>query len=315
MRTVRVLVIGCGVIGITTALRLRSAGVEVEVWTRDDPSATTSAAAGAIWYPFLAEPRNAVARWSAVTFARLEALAADPSTGVRMCSVVEAFDEEAPDLWWASAVRGVTMLPPREVPDGFRAAARTTVPVCDVPVHLSWLLDELARAGAEVVRREVESLDEGFDHADVVVNCAGLGARELCDDRELRAVRGQVVRLEGVSMDEAWINDTDARPCYIVPRADSLVVGGTAQAGDERPSVDDEDSDAILAAATRSWPALSRGRIRDAWVGLRPFRSSVRLEPEQRSGGRLLVHNYGHGGSGYTVSWGCAEDVASLITG
>ena len=188
MRAVRVIVIGCGVIGITTALRLRSAGVEVEVWTRDDPAATTSAAAGAIWYPFLAEPRDAVARWSAVTFARLEEIAADPSAGVRMCSVVEAFDEEAPDLWWASAVRGVTMLPPREVPDGFSAAARTTVPVCDVPVHLSWLLDELARAGAALVINSVQAKDLCEEVVEGIRAAGGKAIPFMADVRDPDAV-------------------------------------------------------------------------------------------------------------------------------
>lgn len=311
----RAVVIGCGVIGITTALRLRAAGIPVQVWTREDPLATTSASAGAIWYPFLAEPRQAVLKWSAVTFERLRELASDPRAGVHMCAVVEAFDEEEPDLWWSSAVPGVALLPRDEIPAGFRAAARATVPVCDVPVHLAWLLGELARVGVDVVRREVGALDEAFAHADVVVNCAGLGARELCGDAELRSVRGQVLRLEGVSMDEAWIDDTSSRPRYVIPRAHSLVVGGTVQMDDERPGVDEADSDDILAGAARSWPALQRARIQDVRVGFRPFRSTVRLEAEPRADGRLLVHNYGHGGSGYTVSWGCADDVLSLVTG
>ncbi|MFT4843774.1 MAG: D-amino-acid oxidase, partial [Candidatus Azotimanducaceae bacterium] len=46
----------------------------------------------------------------------------------------------------------------------------------------------------------------------------------------------------------------------------------------------------------------------------RPYRSTVRLEEESRSDGRRLIHNYGHGGSGYTLAWGCAEDVALLLT-
>ena len=48
-------------------------------------------------------------------------------------------------------------------------------------------------------------------------------------------------------------------------------------------------------------------------VGLRPFRKSgVRLEKEKLGDGRTVIHNYGHGGSGFTLSWGCAEEVVEV---
>ncbi|MGC6488085.1 MAG: FAD-dependent oxidoreductase [Planctomycetota bacterium] len=308
-------VVGCGVIGMTTALRLRAAGRRVEVWTRDDPLETTSAAAGAIWYPFLAEPRDAVLRWSAVTFRRLRAMADDPRTGVRMTPVVEVFDHEQPDLWWADAVPGVAMLPPSEVPDGYRAAVRATVPVCDVPVHLDWLQAELRRVGVPVRRREVGRLADVFAVADVAVNCAGMGARALCGDDDLRPVRGQVTVVEGGDLAAAWIDDTTKHPRYLIPRAATTVVGGTAQQDDERREVDAGDAARMLEDARAAAPQLASARVREQRVGMRPFRSSVRLEREARRDGGVLVHNYGHGGSGYTVSWGCADDVVALLSG
>ena len=309
-----VVVVGCGVIGMTTALELRANGRSVEVWTRDDLAATTSAAAGAIWYPFLAEPRDAVVRWSGVTFDRLRALAAEPRSGVRMCPVVEAFDEEDPDVWWAEAVESVTRLEAAQVPPGYRSAVRATVPVCDVPVHLKWLAAELVGAEIPVIRREVKSLDQAFEAADVVVNCTGLGARELCDDDDLHPVRGQVCLLEGATVESAWIDDTTPRPRYVVPRPTSVIVGGTAQARDDRRTPDPADTAEMMAAALAARPELSAGRVASVQVGMRPFRSAVRLERERLDGGRVLVHNYGHGGSGYTVSWGCAAEVVSLLT-
>jgi D-amino-acid oxidase len=50
-------------------------------------------------------------------------------------------------------------------------------------------------------------------------------------------------------------------------------------------------------------------------VGLRPVRPSVRLEAEALGGGRRLLHNYGHGGAGVTLSWGCALDVTAEVLG
>lgn len=310
-----VVVVGCGVSGMTTALELRASGRSVEIWTRDDPAETTSAAAGAIWYPFLAEPRDAVVRWSGVTFDRLRALAADPQSGVRMWPVVEAFEEEEPDVWWADAVAGVTRLAAEHVPYGYRSAVRSEVPVCDVPVYLKWLAAELVRADVPVIRREVGSLDQAFEAADSVVNCTGLGARALCHDEDLHPVRGQVCVLEGATVESAWIDDTTPRPRYVVPRLSSVIVGGTAQARDERQTPDPADTAEMMAAALAARPELKAGRVASVQVGMRPFRSAVRLERERLAGGRVLVHNYGHGGSGYTVSWGCAEEVLSLLTG
>ena len=62
------------------------------------------------------------------------------------------------------------------------------------------------------------------------------------------------------------------------------------------------------------WPVCSAGE----WVGLRPLRTKgVRLEmdPQLVDGGRRwinVIHNYGHGGSGVTLSWGCAKEVVDL---
>jgi D-amino-acid oxidase len=48
-------------------------------------------------------------------------------------------------------------------------------------------------------------------------------------------------------------------------------------------------------------------------VGLRPVRPSVRLEAEPLSAGRVLWHNYGHGGAGVTLSWGCAAELTAAV--
>ncbi len=310
------MVVGCGVIGMATALRLREAGWNVEVWTREDPRATTSAAAGAIWYPYLAEPRDAVLRWSAVTYSVLAEFAEREDAGVSMKEVVEVFAHEAPELWWAEALPDADRPVACAAPEGFAAAVRARVPVVDVPRHIDWLLRALQRAAVPVVRREVAALEDALEARHLVVNCAGLGARELCGDRELRPVRGQVLCVSGVqSAADAWIDDTAAQPRYVIPHAGGAVVGGTAQDDDERREPDERDSAEILAGLCSAFPQLAGAQVEGVRVGLRPYRSTVRLERALCPGGRVLVHNYGHGGSGYTVAWGCAEDVVSLARG
>ncbi|HEX5054306.1 MAG TPA: FAD-dependent oxidoreductase [Planctomycetota bacterium] len=309
---VDVVVVGAGVIGLTTALALCERGLRVAIWTRDDTGDTVSAVAGAIWYPFLAEPRERVLAWSGRTFQVLQRLSRDPATGVHMQAVVEVFSSPAPDLWWAPAVPAFEWLPPAEVPRPYAAAIRLDVPVCDSRRHLAWLQHAVRARGGTIERRTVAHFDEAFDVAPAVVNCTGLGAAALCDDRELYPVRGQVVVVRRGDVAHALIDDNAAQPFYLIPRGGELVLGGTAQVGDSRMAVDAADTASILGGMRRRVPALAGAVVHDVRVGLRPCRSAVRLELESRAG-RRLVHDYGHGGAGYTLAWGCAEEVAALL--
>ena len=142
-----------------------------------------------------------------------------------------------------------------------------------------------------------------------------LGPRRprLTGDDSVTPVRGQMVLVEQVGLEEwtvAPAGDNDLT--YVVPREKVVVVGGTAQEGDYEPRPDPATADAILARARELVPELARASVVGHRVGLRPARPAVRLEAE-RVGGGTLVHCYGHGGAGVTLSWGCADDVAALV--
>jgi D-amino-acid oxidase len=91
------------------------------------------------------------------------------------------------------------------------------------------------------------------------------------------------------------------------------VVGGTEDDGewDRRP--DPAVARRLLAGAAELVPELARAPVLGHRVGLRPVRPSVRLDAETAPGGGLVVHCYGHGGAGVTVSWGCADEVAAIV--
>jgi D-amino-acid oxidase len=74
----------------------------------------------------------------------------------------------------------------------------------------------------------------------------------------------------------------------------------------------EEDEEDILKKCESLWPELDRANIVGRAVGLRPSRTEIRLEKEH-VGDKVVVHNYGHGGAGVTLSWGCADEVARLM--
>jgi D-amino-acid oxidase len=100
---------------------------------------------------------------------------------------------------------------------------------------------------------------------------------------------------------------------YAIPRTKDCVVGGTNHLSDDC-TVDPSATAGIVAECSRVL-GIEKPEVLGERVGLRPFRrSGVRVERTQLHDGRPLIHNYGHGGSGFTLSWGCAEAVAALAT-
>lgn len=300
----RIVVVGAGVIGLTCAHRLVRAGHEVEVWSRDPFDATTSNVAAALWYPYRALPEEAVTRWAAATYDMLSILSVRPETAVALVRGRELFRQPRPDPWWAAAVprlRRATDLPPGYA-DGYAFAA----PVVRMPAYLRWLVDELAAAGVGFRHREVADL--AAVPADVVVNATGLGSADLLGDTELTPVRGQVVRVADPGL-AGWTLDGEHPDglVYVVPRGTDVVCGGIAQDSSSLEP-DPAEAVAIMKRCVEVVPELAGAPVLGHAVGLRPVRGTVRLE---RDGN--VVHCYGHGGAGVTLSWGCADEVVRLV--
>jgi D-amino-acid oxidase len=304
----RVVVVGAGVVGLSAAVRLAESGHDVHVLARDLPPETTSAVAAALWYPYRASPPDAVTRWAATTYAELARLAEEaPESGVRMRWGTELVREPGPAPWWRDAVPALERL--ADPPAGYGGGWRLQVPVADTSTYLPWLAGRLEALGGTVTRAWLPSLP---GHG-VVVNATGLASRALAGDDTLRPVRGQVVRLAQVGIEEWLLEQTDqAALTYVVPREREVVVGGTAEEDVFDPTPDEDTAERILERARRLVPELAGARVLGHRVGLRPARHAVRLETEQR-GDATVVHCYGHGGSGITLSWGCAQDVAAQV--
>ena len=218
--------------------------------------------------------------------------------------------------WWAAAVPGgVEDADPAGLPAGYSHALRFRVPQALMPEYLPQLLGRVRRLGGRVRQEHVPSLIGAAQRAAAVVNCSGLAARELAGDGALFPIRGQIVRVANPGL-RISVRD-EAHPegrAYIHPRRDDCVLGGTAVAGswDLRP--DPATSASILRRCTCLAPQLEGARVLEHQVGLRPGRQEVRVEIDTETVGEAtIIHNYGHGGAGVTLSWGCADRVVALL--
>ena len=309
------LILGAGVSGLSVGIVLLKQGYSVEIWAKDVPPHTTSDVAAALWYPYLCNPRDKAITWSKDTHDYLTAYALpDPRSGCIMRSFIELFEEPVGEPWWADAVDEYRHALPEELPPGYVDGYQTDVVLMDSEVYMRWLVDVFTELGGVITIREVSDFSEACAANPVVINCTGLGSRQLCGDERVYPVRGQVVRASLNSFSDIVVSETASGLSLIAPRIDDVVLGGTTQANNWNTEVDEKDTAEILRKVAALSPAFADVNVLDVKVGLRPARDEVRLETEQMDGG-VVIHNYGHGGAGYTLSWGCAQDVLALFEG
>lgn len=305
------IVVGCGVSGLTSAVRLLEAGFKVRIVTRERTPNTTSDVAAAVWYPFRCGPFDRALLWSRRSYLALRQLARDATTGVTMVSGIDLLPiDDGGYPWWKDAVDGIRRAEPDELAPGYVAGHVFTAPVITMPVYLKWLEMKVADLKGTIETRSVSNLEALLLEASLVVNCTGLAARELVDDDDLHPIRGQVVRVAaGFATRFVQAGGGKTPLAYVIPRPDCTVLGGTEDEGVWDLDVDAATAEAIVARCVALEPQLARAEVLSHAVGLRPGRSEVRLETVRRAGG-VIVHNYGHGGGGVTLSWGCADEVA-----
>jgi D-amino-acid oxidase len=301
-----VIVVGGGIIGLTAAMRLRERGASVALWSPADLAQTVSVVAAAVWYPTRTDYNPRVLSWAAATYQEFTEQARErvPGVLIRVTRNLEA-DGETGVPWWAPAAGEVSYLP-ADAP--YTREVRFRAPLVEMETYLPWLRRQFVAAGGVVHRRTVQTLDEALVEAPVVVNATGLAAGRLSDDMAVYPVRGQIVLVANPGLDVS----IRAPETYVHPRTRDIVLGGTYEEDDWDTTPDPATRDAILARCIALVPRLAGAPILGEKVGLRPARRGGPRVAVQRTALGKLVHAYGHGGAGMTLSWGCADEVARL---
>jgi D-amino-acid oxidase len=335
----RVAIVGAGISGLSCGVVFAERGHRTAIFAKEIGQQTTSGAAAALWFPYDVEPAGKVIPWALESYRTLIDLARNSDNGVFMIEVRQfsrTEDIQIPD--WAISL-GAHAVIPREVENGAAAEAATwtgrpqaertgserikslksfksgfslCVPLMDTTIYLDYLAARFLKAGgqanADVCFKKLEDVDPKFD---VVINCAGIGARELVHDADLEPHRGQVAIVPRIKDLPYAVVCDDAPLMYAIPRKNDCVFGGTNDLSDDL-AIDSETTARIVADCSRALK-IEKPNVLAERVGLRPFRESgVRVERAHLRDSRTVVHNYGHGGSGFTLSWGCANAVFQL---
>lgn len=310
-------IVGAGVSGLTCGVLFVERGFRVKIFAEQIGQQTTSGAAAALWFPYDAEPAEKVIPWALATYKVLVDLANDPRSGVSIIELRQycrAGKIEIPD--WAASFS------PSVMPSGVKGSLNISglfaggfslrVPLMDTTIYLDYLANRFQKAGSEIISVRVEKLEEVDPKFDLLINCAGIGARNLVRDLDLEPHRGQVAIVPKIDNLNSAIVCDDAPLMYAIPRTNDCVFGGTNDVSNDLEP-DPATTKAIVSECSRVLKTEIPRVLRER-VGLRPFRKSgVRLEKEKLRDGRSVIHNYGHGGSGFTLSWGCAEEAFQLL--
>ncbi len=326
-----ILVVGCGVIGLQTAVCLleQDSRSSVTIWAEKTKHETTSFGAGASYTPETnLGPLEKTKLWCKRTLNHLKLLSEDSqATGVYFCDGYRFQSEETktiPADFITFGFENVTHVTQSNDTEKvlentlYTHAWKYNTACVDMPRYLCYLEDRFYQLGGKhIIKRKVTLNNLVSAPFNIIVNCTGLGARELFNDKEMIPIRGQTIKMHIPGAKEQFYKakEKNGDVTYVYPRGNGIfVLGGTFQPEEHDTTVNQETAKSILERCARMVPQLNfNAQVLDHWVGLRPHRKTgVRLEFETIQG-KLFLHHYGHSGSGVTLSYGSSLEAAQMI--
>jgi len=249
-------VIGCGIVGLTTARQLQRRGFDVTIYAKSLPPDTNSNKAWAAFTPTsgLGSASLRTPEWEAQFRRAVEVAYYEHQLHVGRGYGVSWIYNYSPTesgeggggggggggLLPDSLDVGSILLGPGEHPFPTRYARRSPRLRFEPSIYLEAVLRDVLLFGGRVVVRGFDTPRDFMDlPEDLIVNCTGIGARDLMGDEEMVPVRGQLVVL--VPQPEV-----DYSLGGMLPRSDGIVLGHTNQRGEWDLVVDEEARDRVI---------------------------------------------------------------------
>lgn len=304
----KVALIGAGVIGLTSAICLQDAGYQVTIFTKEMPQDTTSSAAGAVWWGY---GEGKIRDWSEHTLKVYKELLQAGNEFILWMRMRDIYRHPIELPWFHADIPYCERISANDLTAPFVDGIIMDVPLVEPSLYLPYLQNRFQENGGKIIQQEIDSFSELATDYPIIVNCSGMGSRELAEDTGLYPVRGQTVIIDAPDIQEGYSDDEAFTYIYI--RNDGVLLGGVKQAKMSSEEIDPATREDIIERCRAVDVRVSNRPIIKETVGFRPTRNTVRLEAEQLSEDCLLIHNYGHGGTGFTLSWGCAKNVLQLV--
>lgn len=340
-----IVVVGAGVIGLSTANMLQEAfpGRSVCIVAAETPETSLPTAsyasmwAGAHYRPIPAgSPQlkdEMELAWQTNEVMKRIAKGS-PESGVQVMQGVEYLEKPPPEnltLKTGDVVAGIDddfrVLATNELPKDVTWGCEYKAYCVNVPVYCSWLLKRFQERDGTVVQEKLQCAEDAFviaeqkylRQAKTIVNCSG---HNFGLDSKMKVIRGQTVLVGNVYHRTVTRQMTDGTWAALIPRprAGGTIVGVSKEIGDMEEKPRCETRTKLLQNSIRCFPdfvsCMEDFEILKDNVGRRPWREGgLRMEVEDLPGGRQIIHGYGAGGRGYELSWGVAGHLVQLVQG
>jgi D-amino-acid oxidase len=310
--TQKIAIVGAGVIGLTTGLRLLENNFAVTIFARDLTSNMTSRAAPAIWAPYKAAPTELILKWSKQSLDTYRLL--DVRAGVELVDCTELHNMSCEKPLWTQIITNYRALSAAELPATYIKGYAAKLYRIDSSIFVDYLAAEFKKLGGKIFQQTFSSLSAVDEQFKIVVNCSGIDASTLVPDPDVFPIRGAFVLTDkpaGLKKITFAMLDEE-NYILIVPRTNDCYIGGITQYHNWDTTIDPTLVGEMVKRAAHLEPLIKDVKIHHAGIGLRPGRRIVRLEAEKMQK-RTVIHNYGHGGAGFTTAWGCATEVVNLV--
>ena len=219
---------------MSSARCLQLAGYDVRIVTRELPLQTTSVAAGAVWSGSDLDGRSR--DWARATLNQFLSLTEQANSGVTLQRMREVYAQKVPDPWYRELLPFFQRLSKHEMRGGLISGYLMDVPMVAPPIYLERLHDQFVAAGGRLELRTVESLEELAREAPLLVNCTGVGAREVANDDSVYPIRGQTILTDAQGIRVGYMDNSSVD--HIFPRADGVLIGGVKVKGDWNRQLD-----------------------------------------------------------------------------